>query len=199
MTFNPNQPRVPAGNPHGGEFAGNQSGGGVRTPTEQLKGFGHSAAGNLTQEDIDAVSRFVGGGYDITPEDRARVAELAKTHTTKADHLERILRDDPKHHEGDVIDLPATSFTSVRVSKGKSAGQISWKYSDEAIYLLDNPKRGFDVPYQKLNSMGFSASLERETILAGKYRVKRAGKITEPGTEKHQGYKVKAYILEEVS
>lgn len=39
--------------------------------------------------------------------------------------MERIDTDDPDLDEGDVINLGLTSFTSVRVSEGQSAGQIS--------------------------------------------------------------------------
>lgn len=76
------------------------------------------------QEVLPLINKWVNTGL-VSPQEKKELIDHIKISKTRSRHLERIDTDDPDLDEGDVINLGLTSFTSVRVSEGQSAGQIS--------------------------------------------------------------------------
>lgn len=89
------------------------------------------------------------------------------------------------------------AFTRASIIKNETIGQVSWRSDREGILLIERPKRGFDVPYDKVK-VPFNAAQEKETIVAGRYRVKEIRKIPEPGTREIDGWTTKLYVLQEL-
>ena len=147
----------------------------------------------------DALGAHVRDSKSTTPEQRKQLAEDASKSETKRPVLHRVMAEKPNWTSGETIDIGPTSFTGADVPSGKSAGQIGWKSNDEALVIIEKPKRGLDVDYSKIDTGSVSPQGEAETVIAGKYRVKEIRKVPEPGTKPQDGYTVPQYVLEEVT
>lgn len=159
---------------------------------------GGSRGGRTGSDDsLSIVQKWVNSPQSVAPVEKSNLADLAKKSKTDQGELERIFKTDPDYRVGDIIDFGVTSFTGVNVSGGKAAGGIGWKSSDGALGKISNPRRGYDVPYNKI-SAGFNAKAEKETIVSGRYRVVKIDKVVEPGTNPNYGYTVKQYVFEEL-
>jgi hypothetical protein len=146
-----------------------------------------------------AVSAHVTDSRQVTAEQRQLLAREAAQSQTKAQVLHRVFSEDPKWQKGEIVQMGPTSFTNKDITTGESAGQIGWKSRDEALAVVEKPKRGLDVDYTTMGSFsGGAYSQEREVVTAGAYRVKEVRQVTEPGTPEQYGYKVPQYVLEEV-
>lgn len=146
----------------------------------------------------ELIAKWVGEPYRVDATDRRALKRRILASTTDAGPLERIEREDPKWREGDVVELDVTSFSSVRFSESKSAGHITWKSRDKAIITVERPRRGLTIDYDTIGNVGFNAAAERETLLAGPYRVVAVERIVEPFTAPQYGYRVPLYTLREI-
>lgn len=161
--------------------------------------------GKVNEDDFaSALHQYVKDSRHATPAQRQIIADAAMRERTSQPDLVRIDSEDRKHKAGDIISFEkGASFSGAvkRVLAGDSIGHIGWKSDDKAIYRIRGAKRGLDVPYghKALQGLQFSAAGEKETILAGSYRVVKVGTVTEPGTNPDYGYRVKMYLLEEVN
>lgn len=156
-----------------------------------------SAGGELSE----ALSSHVYDSHSVSESEKKLLISEIAIRTTSKERLHRVFSTNPKWNVGEEITLPPTSFTGINIPKGRSAGHIGWKDSDEALAVIDNPKRGLDVDYSKLNNKAgqVSPSEEDETVLAGRYRVVKIKKIPVPGTAKDSGWgSVRQYVLEEI-
>jgi hypothetical protein len=143
----------------------------------------------------ELLSKHINDSHSLTKEEKTELKAAVLRSTTTKKMLQRVSVDDAKHERGEVIDLGPTAFTSSNLLKGSGADHISVKYSDDALYLIREPKRGLDVDYAKLTAKNFSAAAEKETVLAGKYRVAKVVKQDHPG--RNSGH-LKVYVLEEI-
>jgi len=156
----------------------------------------HDDLGQFCSGNTQLIEKWVNNPSTVSSLEKEQLINLAKTSKTNQTNLERIVRDDPQYYLNQIVDLDG-SFTGIEVSKGKSAGEITWKSSDGALIKIINPSRGYDIPYASITSR-FGASREKETLVSGKYKVKEIKQITEPGTNPIYGYTVPQYILEEI-
>ena len=159
-------------------------------------------AGGVAEPDHvqSLVSKHVTDLDAMTSEEKTQLAHAIHTSTLKdVGTLYRVSRDDPGWKPGSVITFgEPKSSTTVDVSTGKSAGQITFKSRDKAVIVIDNPKHGIAVDYSKVSQHHFYAGDEKEVIIAGKYMVVSVEQIPEPGTNPAYGYKVPKYTLREV-
>lgn len=123
---------------------------------------------------------------------REIMSDLASHSVTKAPALFRVHHDDPDYTNGQIIDLPALSFTSNNPHDNKYSGASEWRSKHKSIFHIPNPKKGFDIPYIK--SYGFSAGDEKETVVSGRYRIIKKDMVPEPHTNSNH-YKVPQYTL----
>lgn len=170
------------------QFCATGEGGGV-DPSCSSGGKGASAI------NYALVSKYVNDSKALSDEEKQKLKESISRSSTSKARLERVMTNDPRHSVGDEIDLGPSSFTDVRLTASKGADHISIKYSDDAVYILKDPKRGIDVDYTKVESKNFSAAGEKETVVAGKYRIVGRKSMDHPA----RSGKLRVYILSEVS
>lgn len=145
-------------------------------------------------DDYDIISKHVQNSKSLTKEDRGKLTQIVMKSTTKQPQLQRVSSNDQYHQDGEIIELGPTSFTSADLLSGDAAEHIAIKYSDEVLYVINKPQRGLDVDYAKINTEGFHVPGEKETILAGRYKVVSSKKEEHPGRSGH----IKVYHLEEL-
>lgn len=145
---------------------------------------------------LDLLNKWINEDKNLSDFEKSKLSEICKESFTKALTLERIYSVDPGYRKGERIYLNCSSFSRIPLSKGNSAGTITWKSSDKALAKILNPSKGLDLPYEKLKDL-VGASKEKETLVTGFYQVKDITFIPEPGTKLEDGYRVKQYILEE--
>lgn len=197
------KPAVKGGKPAGNPFAKNAQTDNVFCPTGEGGGVDPSCSPEGSsgptptseRTDYSLVSKHVQDSATLSSEEREQLKEVVVGSRTSRSRLERVSSDDPKHEEGSIIDLGPTSFTSTRLTRGEGADHISIKYSDEAVYVVRDPTRGLDVDYSRVRTTHFTAVGERETILAGRYRVAGRKKMEHPASSGN----IRVYILEEVN
>lgn len=159
--------------------------------------FGPGSGRKVEQSLID---KYVQDSHSLSETEQQRLAEAVRTKTPKAKSVIRIMPEDPGWTPSHTVsfDQPKSTSSAVQdVLAGKPIGHISWKGSDGALVLIENPKTGLDVDYSKTNTPDFSAAGEKETIVAGKYYVHERREVPEPGTREEDGYKVPMYVLRE--
>lgn len=150
----------------------------------------------IDQNPKSALNSYVKDSRATSAADKATLATFVKDNSLPALDLERVESKLPDWAVGDVIKLPLTSFTTVKLSQNKRAGQISWKSSDKAMVSIPNATRGWRIDYDVIDVM-FDASDENEVLVSGKYKVTEIKKVPEPGTLLQYGYLVPMYVLEE--
>ncbi len=109
--------------------------------------------------------------------------------------LERVSTEDVEYWKNDIIQfkLPA-SFTRVELSKAKAAGQISVGYTSRSLFRIEGQAIGYDIDFRMLSGVAVDFALnEKETIVAGAYRVTNVEKI------EVFGYEIPMYTLSPIN
>lgn len=82
--------------------------------------------------------------------------------------LYRGLRKTPNWDEGDVVTLPVMAFTRANIIEGADAGSATLTDDIEAVLVIENPTKGYDLPPQ-------DAPQEHATLVYGDYKVMKIG------------------------
>lgn len=162
--------------------------------------YGHAGrpghrGGSVPSKYPQSVSSYL-NGKRLSSQDSKELENFISDKKTTSPQLFRVQTEDPDLYNGQVFSFNTpTSTTSTNLLE-KDAGSIGIKYSDDSLFIIDNPKSGLDVDYTKTSGLIVPAANEKETIVSGqaKYKVNKIETVEHPG----RSGKLKVYRLEEL-